>query len=207
MPTSRTRTSLPTTAVHPRGRVHSTTFRLVLVVTVIVTLALAWAQPMLPSIIEPGAHACPEATLPLRLAAKQVRVASTAELLEWVSRDGLRTAAPALVLDRRSPPIHIVVLAYLAGNPVDVEVLLTPFGSTEPTWRRLLTPEIPSIARGMHLFPYYLAAEVPRADYGRAFPIDGPYHLVARPARDPQSAYVDGLCMAEAATWVLVVRR
>jgi len=181
--------------------------RLLMLVTAIVALTLAWAQPMLPSILEPGPYACPEATLPLRLAAKQVRVSSTADLLEWVSRDGLKTAAPALVLDRRSPPIYIVVLAYLAGNPVDVEVLLTPFGATEPTWRRSITPEIPSIAQGMHLFPYYLVAEVPRAEYGRAFPIDGPYHLVARPARDPHSAYIDGFCMAEAATWVLVVRR
>ncbi len=199
MPTSRYQSH--TRRVHPSKGVHAWTTSVFLMVA-----TLGWAQPI--PILATSSFACPEATLPMRLATLQpFGNVAPVDPLEWVAIDEFKATTPSVSPTSTDPPIHIVVLAYLAGNPVDVEVLLTPFGSTEPTWRRSITPEIPSIARGMHLFPYYLVAEIPHAAYGRAFPVDGPYHLVARPARDPQSAYIDGFCMAEVATWVLVVRR
>ncbi len=198
----RTSSPTPTSAcVHPHRGVRAWLTGLALAVATV-----GWAQPN--PILYTSTFACPEATLPIRLAVLQPFGNDVAvDPLQWVAIDEFKATTPAIAPTATDPPIHIVVLAYLAGNPVDVEVLLTPFGAPEPTWRRTITPELPTIARGMHLFPYYLAAEVPRTDYGRAFPVDGPYHLVARPARDPQSAYVDGFCMAEAATWVFVARR
>lgn len=164
--------------------------------------AVAQAQPN--PILGPGRHDCPEATLPLRVATLQAPGATEVDPLAWVAIDEFKAFNAAVAPRARNSAIHVVVLAYLAGDPVDIEVLLTPFGASEPTWRTVITPSLPPFSRGMHLFPYYFAATIDRRDYRSAFPVEGPYHLVARPAQPVESAYVYGFCSAETSSWVLV---
>lgn len=204
MPTTDAR--LPAARVHPLRRMHAP--RLVsLVAIVLATVAAAGLARGLP-ILETGSWMCPGATLPLRVAALQPPGNPAIDPVAWVAIDEFKTAQAQLSLRRSDPAITLVVLAYLAGDPVDVEVLLTPFGADAPTWRALLTPDIPATARGsMHLFAYYLFVEVPRNAWRTAFPRSGPYRLEARPARDPSGPFVEGFCASETVSWVFVVGR
>ena len=175
-----------------------------LVTVVLAVVAISFAQPN--PILWTDGHDCREATLPLRVAILQSFGNAEVDPITWVAIDEFRAFNAALSSHPRAPTMHVVVLAYLAGDPVEVEVLLTPFGADEPTWRAVITPTIPTIQRGTRFFPYYLAVTLPRREFRDAFPVSGPYHLVARPARPVESASVHGFCSAETSTWVLVRR-
>lgn len=175
-----------------------------LVTILLATLAGAVAQPN--PILWTGGHDCPEATLPHRVAVLQYFGGAEVDPLEWVRMDEFRVFNAALSNHPRAPNMHVVVLAYLAGSPVDIEVLLTPFGADEPTWRALITPTIPSMRSRWHLFPYYLSVTLPRREFRSAFPVSGPYHLVARPATPVEGSLDGGFCSAETSSWVLVRR-
>lgn len=175
-----------------------------LVTILLATLAGAVAQPN--PILWTDGHDCLEATLPLRVAVLQYSGGVEVDPLEWVRMDEFRVFNAALSAGPRGATMHVVVLAYLAGNPVDVEVLLTPFGANEPTWRALITPTIPSMRSQWRLFPYYLSVTLPRREFRSAFPVSGPYHLVARPATPVEGSLDGGFCYAETSSWVLVRR-
>ena len=204
MPTTDARP--PAARVHPLRRMHATLLASLLATTLVGAVGAGQARGL--PILETGTWMCPGATLPLRVAALQPPGNPTIDPVAWVAIDEFKTAQAQLSLRRSDPAITIVVLAYLAGDPVDVEVLLMPFGADAPTWRALLTPDIPPTARGsMHLFPYYLFVEVPRSAWHTAFPRSGPYRLEARPASDPSGPFVEGFCASETVSWVFVAGR
>lgn len=174
-----------------------------LVTILLATLAGAVAQPN--PILWTDGHDCPEATLPLRVAVLQYSGGAEVDPLEWVRMDEFRVFNAALSVGPRGATMHVVVLAYLAGSPVDIEVLLTPFGADEPTWRALITPTVPMRNR-RHLVPHYLSVTLPRREFRSAFPVSGPYHLVARPATPVEGSLDGGFCSAETSSWVLVRR-
>jgi len=196
--------------VHPLRRMHAPHVARLLAALLVGTLALqvgAGQARGLP-ILDTDTWMCPSATLPLRLAALQPPGNPSVDPVAWVAIDEFKTAQARLSLRRSDPAITIVVLAYLAGDPFDVEVLLTPFGADAPTWSAHVTPDIPASARGsMHLFPYYLFVEVPRNVWHTAFPRSGPYRLEARPASDPSGPFVEGFCASETVSWVFVAGR
>ncbi len=166
-------------------------------------LATGAAQPL--PILDTGSWMCAGATLPLRIATLQPPGGAPIDPAAWVGQDEFRTAQVQLSLRPVDPVITVVVLAYLAGDPTDVEVLLTPYGESSASWRARIAPEIPGTARGsMHLFPYYLFVEIPRYSWRSAFPRPGPYRLEARPAEDPSGPFVEGFCSSETASWVFV---
>lgn len=186
--------------VHPLRRMHAA----LLTACACAALATATAQPL--PIFETRGWMCPGATLPLRVAALQPPGNPVIDPHAWIAQDEFRTAQASLWLGRTAPAIHLVVLAYLAGSPVDVELLLTPFGASEPTWRAAITPDTPAQLRGsMNLWPSYLVLELPRSQWRHAFPNDGPYRLEARPATDPHGGFVEGFCAAETSSWVFVL--
>ena len=165
----------------------------------------AAARPL--PILETLSWMCPTATLPLHVGAVQRPGQGPEDIRQSLAAAGWASTQAALSLEDLDPDLHVVVLAYLAGDPVDVEVVLTPHGSEVATWRGLIAPEIPSSARGsMNLWPYYLVLELPRSHWHTAFPISGPYLLEARPERDPGGPFVDGFCAAESASWLFVIR-
>ena len=205
MPTTDARP--PAARVHPLRRMHAPLLLLSLLATALAALVGAGQARGLP-ILDTDTWMCPSATLPLRVATLQPPGNPTIDPVAWVAIDEFKTAQAQLSLRRSDPAITIVVLAYLAGDPVDVEVLLTPYGADAPTWRALITPDIPATARGsMHLFPYYLFVEVPRNAWSTAFPRSGPYRLEARPASDPSGPFIEGFCASEAVSWVFVAGR
>jgi hypothetical protein len=172
----------------------------------VLALALTAAAQPLP-IFDTDTWMCQNATLPLRIATLQPPGNQAIDPAAWVALDEFRTAQAQLSLRRTDPPITVAVLAYLTGDPVDVEVLLTPFGAAEPSWRAVITPDIPSMARGsLQLWPYYLFEEIPRTAWRSAFPRPGPYRLEARPASDPTGTAIEGFCASEAVSWVFVHR-
>jgi hypothetical protein len=188
--------------VHPLQRMHAPLLAIVL------AAATGAGQGQALPILDTGTWMCPGATLPLRVAALQPPGNDAIDPAAWIAQDEFRTAQAQLALRRSDPPITLVVLAYLAGDPVEIEVSLTPFGAPHPTWRAELTPDVPATARGsMHLWPYYLFVEVPRHAWAQAFPRPGPYRLEARPARDPSGPFVEGFCASESVSWVFVVGR
>jgi len=200
----------PAARVHPLRRMHApllaTLMASLLASTLVASVGAAQARGL--PILDTDTWACAGATLPLRVAALQPPGNPSIDPVAWVAIDEFKTAQAQLSLRRSDPAITIVVLAYLAGDPVEVEVLLMPFGADAPTWRALLTPDIPATARGsMHLFPYYLFVEVPRNAWHTAFPRSGPYRLEARPARDPSGPFVEGFCASETVSWLFVVGR
>jgi len=202
-----TEASTSASAVHPRRGVHSQVARAVIILWMITVVTTAWAQPRTPPIVDPGRYMCPEATLPLRIAAVQVNDAATLDPLAWMTLLGLDVTDPVLVPNRRGAAIYIYVLAYRSRSPVEIEVSVTPFGATEPTLRQTVLPEPPRLPGGFHFHASYVVVEVDRSAYATTFPVDGPYRLEARPARAPESAYVDGFCASETTSWALVLRR
>lgn len=160
------------------------------------------------TLIAPGAFACPSAALPLRIATFQFRDGAPADPLAWVRVDEFRTAHAALALGPGHASVHVVVVAYAAGSPTDVEVSITPFGETQPTFRHTYRPSVPSVMRGgVTLVHDYHAIELAGAAARRAFPTEGPYVLAARTLRSEPDPYVDGFCDAETTSWVFVARR
>ena len=198
---------MPTTDVHPdSARVHPLRrmHAWLLAASLLAALATAFAQPL--PILETRSWMCPGATLPLRVAALQPPGNPVIDPHAWIAQDEFRTAQASLWLGQDAPAIYLVVLAYLAGSPVDVELLLTPFGASEPSWRATITPDTPAQLRGsMNLWPSYLVLELPRSEWRHAFPSDGPYRLEARPASDPHGGFVEGFCAAETSSWVFVL--
>lgn len=194
--------------VHPMRGVHNQVLRAAVLLVVIALSTAASAQPARrPPIVNPGGSICPEATLPWRIAAVQTRDATSVGPVEWVTLHGLDVADPVLVPNRRDAAIYVFVLLYRSRSPVEIEVSITPFGATEPTWRQAVSTGSQRSTGGFNLFPVYVATEVDRRDFSTAFPVDGPYRLEARPVRHPESAYVDGFCAAETTSWALVLRR
>jgi hypothetical protein len=199
--------------VHPPLRVGDGAggaLRLVLVAlllgSAIVALRTSHAAARPLPILDPGSWACPNATLPSRIGVLQPRGPSRIDPIAWVERDEFANAQSHVWLGRSGSPIDIVVLAYLAGDPVDVEVLVAPFGALEATWRATISPDLPSFASGrVELFAHYLAVEIPREAWRTAFPASGPYTLVARPASDPTGTTLEGFCSAEARSWLFAV--
>ena len=198
MPTTDVRPDLA--RVHPLRRMHAA----LLATCACAALAAAFAQPL--PILQTRSWMCPGATLLLRIAALQPPGNPVIDPHAWIAQDEFRTAQASLWLGQDAPAIYLVALAYLAGNPVDVELLLTPFGGSEPSWRATITPDIPWQRRGsMHLWPSYLVLELPRSEWRHAFPSDGPYRLEARPASDPRGGFIEGFCAAETSSWVFVL--
>ena len=164
----------------------------------------AAARPL--PILNPGSWACPNATLPSRVGVLQPHGQPRIDPIAWVEQDEFANARSHVWLGRSGSPIHIVVLAYLAGDPVDVEVLVAPLGAPEATWRATISPDPSSLARGrVELFAHYLAVEIPREAWRIAFPTSGPYTLVARPATDPTGTTLEGFCSAEARSWLFAI--
>lgn len=204
------RTSRPTNArlVHPLRRVHEGGSRrppaLVLGTIAFVICCQALAQPL--PILDTASWTCFTATLPIRIAALQPPGHPRVDPIAWVERDEFRTSQAVLWLGRTGPAIHIVTLAYLAGSPQDVDILVQPFGRGNTTWRGRITPAVPAFrASSANLFAYYLAVEIPRSEWTTAFPETGPYTIVARPASDPTGTHDHGFCNAEATAWVFAV--
>lgn len=199
--------------LHPLMRVEEhacRVLRLVLVALLLGSLlvgfrtSLATARPL--PILNPGSWACLNATLPSRIGVLQPHGQSRIDPLAWVEQDEFAHAQAHVWLGRSGSDIHIVVLAYLAGDPVDVEVLVAPFDALEATWRASISPDVPSFASGrVDLFAHYLAVEIPREAWRTAFPESGPYTLVARPASDPTGTTLEGFCSAEARSWLFAI--
>ena len=210
MPTSDAR---PRAArVHPLRRMHAPRLLPLLAAALVLASNTALVLPgtaraqALP-ILDTDTWMCAGATLPLRIATLQPPGGHAVDPVAWVAVDEFKTAQAQLSLRHGDPPITVVVLAYLAGDPVDVALTLTPYGSATASWRANVTPAIPPSARGsMHLFPYYLFVEIPRSEWRTAFPRPGPYRLEARPASDPSGPFREGFCGSETVSWVFVHR-
>jgi len=170
-------------------------------------LALPAHAQSLP-LIAPGAHACPSAALPLRVATFQFQAGNAVDPLTWVRVDEFRTAHAAVSLRPGHSPVHVVVVAYVAGDPADIELSITPVGASEPTWRHAFTPDVHAVMQGGIILAHtYYAAELADAAARAAFPTTGPYLVTARTVRSEPDPYVDGFCDAETTSWVFVAQR
>lgn len=195
--------------VHPLARVHeggsTRTPALVIASVLLVILGHGLVQPL--PILDTASWTCFTATLPIRIAALQPPGQPRVDPLAWVERDEFRTSQAVVWLGRTGPAIHLVTLAYLAGAPQDVAVVVRRFGSEDATWSATIAPQVPaSRASSANLFAYYLAVEIPRSEWRTAFPETGPYTIVAKPASDPTGTHDHGFCSAEATSWVFAVQ-
>ena len=166
-------------------------------------LAAALAGPNLfaGSVYKP----CPDAVLPMRMAAFQPNPGETIDVAVWLDLDEFKESRPWVSVRRGARPITFAVFAYV-GSLAETMIfeIARPDGTV--TWRTAVALDPPDAGiTTLTFYPYYALVTVEPGSWSRIFPSAGPYLLRAsRPAT--QSTYSDAFCGAETTSWVLVVR-